>query len=157
MKKNVEFSEEKALEELKKGYKKAEQTLQREDKIQRLLSDIERKLKTIPKIGNKLAYVPIFASLLNDFFKKRYNHVPTGTIIAIISALTYFVSPIDLSSDIIPGVGLLDDAGVIMACLTLVKDDIDEYIVWRNENNTGNNDNTDNTSANTIILEAENN
>ena len=49
MKKNVEFWEEKALEELKKGYKKAEQTLQRDDKIQKLLSGHRKKTENHSK------------------------------------------------------------------------------------------------------------
>ena len=161
---NTEFtdiSEEKALAELKKGYADAEKILKKEDKIQKLLSDIEKKMKKIPMVGDKFAYVPIFASMLNDYFKKRYTQLPVGTITAIVSALCYLVSAVDLIPDVIPVVGLIDDAGIIGACLLLIKEDVDKYISWRNTNNTNNdnndNDDCDNSSENFEIVETNKN
>lgn len=54
---------------------------------------------------------------------------------AIISALTYFISPVDVIPDAVPGLGYMDDATVITACLALVHSDLAEYQKWREENN----------------------
>lgn len=62
---------------------------------------------------------------------KEYTKVPVGTIVAIVSALFYFVSFVDLIPDFIPGIGLLDDGAVVAACLKLVNYDIKEFIKWR--------------------------
>ena len=126
------ITHEKALEELEKGYEKAELLLQDEDKLERLLQRLENKLKAIPKIGEKLSHIPTFASLVKSYIQKEYTEVPIGTIVAILSALIYFVSPIDIIPDAIPGLGHVDDAAVVGACLILVDSDIQEYIKWRN-------------------------
>lgn len=120
-----------ALKELEKGYEKAETILQDEDKIEKLLQRIEKKLQAIPQIGEKLAHIPVLVSLVKSYVKKEYTRIPVGTIIAVVSALVYFVSPIDLIPDIIPGAGHIDDAAVIGACLLLADTDIQEYIKWR--------------------------
>ena len=129
-----EFDEQNALKELEKGYKEAEKLLENEDKLERFLQRLEKKLKIIPIAGDKLAVVPVMASLLKNYAEKEYTDIPIGTIIAIISALMYFVSPIDFVPDSIPVLGYFDDAAVVAACWKLVQSDVDEYVEWRKEN-----------------------
>lgn len=131
----VGFNKQMAQEELKKKYGEAEKLLNDEDKLERFLQRLEIKLKVIPRVGDKLAYVPIMGSLLRSYIKKEYTAILIGSIIAIISALIYFVSPIDIFPDTIPGVGYLDDAAVIIACLKLIESDVKEYVKWREDNN----------------------
>lgn len=71
--------------------------------------------------------VKIFFLMLKDFFSRKYTEVPVGTIMAIVGSLLYVLSPIDIIPDFIFGVGYLDDAGVIAACLNFVKIDIAKY------------------------------
>lgn len=123
-----------ALEKLNKGSPEAEKILKNEDKFEKFLHDLENKLKSIPKYGDKLSYIPIFASLVKSYFKKEYTKIPTGSIIFIISALGYFISHFDIIPDWIPFVGYLDDFSVVAACVEYIKQDIDEYIVWREQN-----------------------
>lgn len=134
---NIEqvFDEKKAQEELKKGYKKAEKILKNREKMERFLQRLEKKLKSIPVLGEKLSYIPAMISLLKSYIEKEYTDLPLGTIIAITSALLYFVSPIDLVPDSIPVIGYFDDAAVVAACWKLVESDVKEYLKWREDNN----------------------
>ncbi len=132
MKENI--SEQEALKELRRGYSEAEELLKDVDKLERFLQRLEKKLKTIPIAGNKLAVLPTMISLVRNYMKKEYTDIPIGTVIAIISALIYFVSPIDIVTDSIPVIGYFDDAAVVGACWKLVESDIDEYGRWREEN-----------------------
>ena len=129
-----EVSSKRAKDELEKGYKNAQETLENRDKLEDLLQRLEHKLKVVPKIGEKLSHVPVFASMLKSYFKKEYVKAPMGTMIAIVSALAYFVLPVDLIPDFIPGVGYIDEAAVVGACLALVDSDVREYMEWRNAN-----------------------
>ncbi|MBR3867076.1 MAG: DUF1232 domain-containing protein [Butyricicoccus sp.] len=128
-------SEEFAKEKLENGFEEAQQLLEDSDKMERFLQRLEKKLRVIPVAGSKLANVPILASLLRYYVKKEYTDVPIGTVIAIISALIYFVSPIDIVPDSIPILGYSDDAAVVAVCWKLVESDVDEYIKWREVNN----------------------
>lgn len=129
----IEFSEEKAEEALKKGYTDAEKLLNNEDKMSAFLLKLEKKLEAIPIAGDKLSYAPVMASLIISYVKKEYKDIPVGSIIAIVSALVYFVSPIDLIPDTIPVIGHIDDAAVILACYKLVESDLNDYKEWRNK------------------------
>lgn len=56
------------------------------------------------------------------------NKVPASTIISLVSAVLYGVSPIDLLPDIIPLLGFLDDALVIPVLLVLA------FFFWKRKN-----------------------
>ena len=127
------ISEKKALQTLKKGYNNAKKLLNDKDKVEEFLQKLERKIKVIPHVGGTLANVPLMASLINSYVHKEYTEVPIGTIIAVLSALVYFLSHIDLIPDTIPVVGLLDDATVVSVCLKLVESDLKDYAKWREE------------------------
>ncbi len=121
---------------LKSGYEEARKTIVSEDKIDRLLKRAEKKLNSIPNFGEKLADIPILIRLLRSYFSGEYKDIPIGSIIAIVSALLYFVNPIDFIPDFIVGVGQIDDALVLYVCWILVKHDIEEYKEWSEDRNS---------------------
>ena len=130
-----EFKENDAKEELEKGYSKAEELLKDVDKTERFLQKLEKKLQMIPVAGKALSMIPTLISLVRSYINKEYIDVPTGTIIAIVSALIYCFSPVDAIPDVIPGVGYIDDAAVIAFCLKMVESDVLDYQKWRENNN----------------------
>jgi uncharacterized membrane protein YkvA (DUF1232 family) len=108
--------------------------LQDEDKMERFLERLERKLSKIPVVGSHFASVPMLISLVRSYIKKEYTDIPMGSLLAIVGGLIYFLSPFDLIPDNIPGVGMLDDGVVIAGVLKLVHDDVDEYEDWQRKN-----------------------
>lgn len=124
------ISQETALIELKKGYAKSEAMI-KENKLQELLDRLEEKLKKVPAIGETLSHLPVFISLIKSYVKKEYTKIPIGTLTAIVSALLYVLSPVDLIPDFVPVLGVLDDATIVLTCFTLVESDIEEYLEWR--------------------------
>ena len=130
-----DFDEDRASKVLHNGLLEAERTLKDTQKMNHFFQRLEKKLKVVPGVGNKLADVPIMCSLVYNYVNKKYTEVPIGSIMAIISALTYFISPVDMIPDAVPGLGYVDDASVISLCLLLVHSDLAEYQKWREENN----------------------
>ncbi|MDK8278334.1 YkvA family protein [Peptostreptococcus anaerobius] len=128
------ITDKKAEKQLKKGYEEAQKILNDEDSMEKFLQSLEKKLKMIPVVGDKLSVVPVMASLVRSYVNKEYTDIPVGSILAIVSALIYFVSPVDLMPDSIPGIGYLDDAAIITTCWKLVESDVDEYQMWRQVN-----------------------
>ena len=128
------FTKRKAKKNLKKNYDEAEKLLQDEDKLERFLQRVEKRVKRIPRAGRRLSQIPIMISLVHNYYRKEYRHIPIGSIIAIISALIYFLSPIDLIPDFIPFIGYLDDAAVLTTAWKLIDSDVKKYRKWQKAN-----------------------
>lgn len=130
------MKEEQAKKALESKYDQAEKILKDKSKLDEFLRKLEDKLKVIPKIGKDLSNVVVLISMVKSYAKKEYTEIPVGSMIAIVAALLYFLSPIDLIPDSIPGVGYLDDVGVIAFCLkNFVGSDVEDYIKWRDSQN----------------------
>lgn len=132
-----EITEEQAKKEYEKRCKEAEELLKNPDKLEEFLQKLEKKLKVIPMIEESFSLVPAMISLVRSYLKKEYTEIPLGSIVGIISALIYILSPIDLLPDFVPAnLGYLDDAAVLLVCLKAgAEDDIKDYQKWREENN----------------------
>jgi uncharacterized membrane protein YkvA (DUF1232 family) len=68
--------------------------------------------------------------MLNAWFKGEYKDIPKKTIVLIITALIYFISPIDLIPDWLPG-GFIDDAALITWVLQSMSSDIQKFNTWK--------------------------
>jgi len=73
-------------------------------------------------------------SLLKDYWHKNYTEVPWWTIGSAVAALLYVLNPMDIIPDFIPGIGLLDDASVVSACLFMLQRDLAKYTIWKSHN-----------------------
>ncbi|MGX8774810.1 MAG: YkvA family protein [Bacillota bacterium] len=100
-------------------------------KMDQLLDQVEEKLATVPKAGVYLAEVPRMIALLKDYIQKDYTEVPKKSLIFIVAALLYLVNPKDIIPDKFLGVGLIDDAAVVAACIALTRADLDAYDAWK--------------------------
>ncbi len=129
-----EYDEEKAKKIYEKSRAKAEELLEDEDKMERFLQKLEKKLKTIPLAGSALAYVPLMISLVRSFVKREYRDIPVLSIISIVITLIYVLSPADLIPDFIPAAGLIDDASLVATCLLVMRTDLEDYRQWRKKN-----------------------
>jgi len=97
---------------------------------------LDSKMKTINKmaeIGWALKELPELIRLVKDFVKKEYTEVPLASMVAVVSAILYFLNVTDLIPDFTFAVGFLDDAAVLTFALNLVKLDLDKYKKWKAE------------------------
>lgn len=126
-----EISKKQAEKALQSGYAQSEILLKNKDELELFLHRLEKKIADVPIVGETLAIVPTMISLVKNFVEGKYTAVPYGTIVAVVSALGYFLSPIDIIPDGLPGVGHVDDAVVITVCLACVKTDLEFFDEWR--------------------------
>lgn len=70
----------------------------------------------IKKYAKKVGSTAIYATLLLYFVLQK-EEVPAKNKAIIIGALGYFILPIDLIPDPIPGIGYTDDIGVLLIAL----------------------------------------
>lgn len=121
-------------QQIEKNKSGAEDLLKDKEKLNRFLERLEKKLSKIPIAGKYLSDIPVLVSLVKAYVRKEYTEIPLGSIIAIISALIYFLYPIDIIPDFIPMFGYADDAAVIVFAYKMVHDDVDEFKIWREAN-----------------------
>lgn len=128
---------------LKKNNAKAEKILSDPQKLDKLLEKIEKTCGIIGKVLRPTANIPILNNaytivddipkliwLVRDYKNKRYREIPYASIVAIVAAFIYIVSPIDLIPDIVPLAGWLDDIGVVAIVLGIVSSDLNDYWEW---------------------------
>jgi uncharacterized membrane protein YkvA (DUF1232 family) len=100
------LDEEEVQKRFEQSKEKAKKLLEDRDKMDRFLERLERKLKHVPVVGGMLSEIPILIALVKAYIEKRYLDIPIGSIIAVVGALIYFLSPIDLMPDFLPAIGL---------------------------------------------------
>lgn len=103
----------------KQALKKAQELGDASDEKQ--VVEVEQKLPAmkkglVAKIWDKVLF-------LWDVYKKA--EIPVRLQVTIIGALLYLILPVDVVPDFIPGVGLVDDVGVIL----LVFNEVSKYVV----------------------------
>lgn len=87
-----------------------------------------KKAEKIPILGGMIDDIVCMVSLVDSYIKKEYSDIPVGTIISIVAALIYLLSPIDLIPDFVPVVGYLDDAAIVFFVLNFgVDKDLEKY------------------------------
>lgn len=130
---NKRLNKSRALEEIQKRFKKAEDLLNDDARMEAFLEKIEKRIKWIPFLAQEFKNISTMVSMVRSYWKGYYTKIPRRTILAIVSALIYFLSPIDVVPDWIPLLGQIDDAIVIATCWNLVNKDVEDYRQWKIE------------------------
>jgi uncharacterized membrane protein YkvA (DUF1232 family) len=101
------------------------------EKIRELWAAARRRIEKAPRgpFGETWAYLMTMLRLLRAYANGTYRKIPFESLVTIVFAVLYFVSPIDLIPDFLPG-GLVDDALVVALALRAVKSDLDAFLEW---------------------------
>lgn len=113
-------------------------------KAKKLIKDPEKAKETIDKaiikaekvkgpLSKVWSHLMLMFSLVKDYFSGKYKAVPTGSLIAIIAGILYFVSPIDAIPDFIPVIGYIDDVFVLGIVYAQVQSDLEKYKIWKDK------------------------
>lgn len=78
--------------------------------------------------------VKLAFEMLKDYKQKKYKNVPWKAIAMIVTALVYFLNPIDLIPDFMGVIGFTDDAIVLAFVFKSIRDELVKYCDWRGLN-----------------------
>lgn len=99
-------------------------------RAERLARSAERKsARNENAMRRVFNYVQCFSRLLRAYARKEYTVVPWGSIVLITVGLLYFVSPIDLLPDLLPG-GFVDDIALIASIVKQIQADLEAFRDW---------------------------
>ena len=93
--------------------------------------DIEEKFKARGPLKRFIEDYRVLKELIKDYRGGRYRQALYGTVAAAVFALLYVFNPLDILPDVLPFIGVLDDASVITACLMLIERDLSNYRNWK--------------------------
>ncbi|WP_413301703.1 YkvA family protein [Bacillus sp. 1P10SD] len=90
-------------------------------------------------LGEARDKLQLFFDLIKAYSKGEYKDVSKGTIVTVIGAILYFVSPLDFVPDFIIGLGIIDDAAVIGYTLKKISQELEGFKKWKNPSVTDKN------------------
>ncbi|WP_251030202.1 YkvA family protein [Bacillus sp. ISL-35] len=121
---------------LEEGYKrfesKAKEYIKRPEKTDALIKDAGKKAdENKGALAESWDNLQLLFDLVGAWRRGEYRKIPTGSIMTIIAAVIYFVSPIDLIPDFLIGLGIVDDAAVIGFVLKQITNDLEKFRIWK--------------------------
>lgn len=75
----------------------------------------------------------LFFSLVKDYAGGHYTEIPKSSIIAVLAALLYFISPVDIIPDFIVGLGFVDDVFILGWVYKKIVKELDKYQAWKDD------------------------
>jgi uncharacterized membrane protein YkvA (DUF1232 family) len=94
--------------------------------------ELNEKFKHVPEKLKKLVnQVRLLYELIRSYIDGSYREVPWMSIATAVAAVVYFLAPIDLIPDAIPGLGYIDDIFVIRFALSALGSDLKAYCEWK--------------------------
>jgi uncharacterized membrane protein YkvA (DUF1232 family) len=113
---------------------KASRLLGKPGRVLILISQLTQKLKNVSwKNVNTTDVKEKFFTLgrmIKAYSLGHYRDIPWKTLLLIGAAVIYFVNPLDLIPDWIPGLGLTDDLGILMMVYKSVQTEVDKFLAW---------------------------
>jgi uncharacterized membrane protein YkvA (DUF1232 family) len=110
---------------------KAKRTAASNERLRNLLELAKVKMTEIGlKDESKNAFVSqlrLIARMLKAHVTGEYKAFSGRSIIMLVFALVYFITPLDLIPDFIPALGFSDDISIVLFVLRSIKEDIDNF------------------------------
>ena len=115
----------------KRFKKRAMKIINNPGKVLDELTKADAKAETQGNVIRKFVEdLKVLIRLVRAWANGSYKDVPVTTIILAVTAIIYFVAPLDLIPDWIPVVGYLDDATVVAFVVYSTKSDLEKFRVW---------------------------
>jgi uncharacterized membrane protein YkvA (DUF1232 family) len=74
--------------------------------------------------------VTTLTAMVKDYAAGDYREVPQKSVFAATAALLYILNPMDIIPDIVPALGLVDDAAVLTMVVRAIQADVHAYRSW---------------------------
>ncbi len=101
-------------------------------RLSALFQEAAKQAKSLPKDSFKdtWPYLQTMLRLIRAYYRGDYRLVSESTLVIVVAAIIYVVSPLDVIPDAIPAIGFLDDATILTMALQRTKQDLDDFMIW---------------------------
>ena len=87
-------------------------------------------------LGASWEKLQLLFGVLKDWINGTYKEMPRRSLLMIVLAIVYFVSPMDAIFDYIPFIGYIDDAAMAGFVISKVSVDLERYKLWKKTKDT---------------------
>lgn len=119
---------------ISKFSQQAERTARDPKRLHKLLEDSKEKIGRLAqddeKVKGFLGMLRTLIRMVKAYLKGEYKVIPWKTLLLMVGALIYFVSPLDLIPDFIPITGFIDDISLVVWIFTRIQNDIRDFEAW---------------------------
>ena len=113
-------------ESSKAGPERLDEVILKEESIR------EKSKRLEPGRFQKLfSQIKLALEMVKDFRSRLYTDIPWRTIGLLSVGLLYFLNPLDIIPDLLPILGLTDDAIAFAAIFKSVQSDLKKYCAWK--------------------------
>src|SRR5207248_11034456 len=101
-------------------------------RLRGLFQDAAETATSLPRnsFGDTWPYFQTMLRLIRAYYRGEYHEVTESTLVILIAAVIYVVSPLDVIPDAIPAIGFLDDATVVALAVQRTRQDLDDFMLW---------------------------
>lgn len=112
---------------------KAKATVQDTDRLKALMNTAREKMEQLgaaEATAGLLDGLQVILRMIRAHYRGAYKAFSTATLLLLVFALIYFITPTDLIPDFIPALGLTDDLSVVYFILRQISGDLDKFKDW---------------------------
>lgn len=114
--------------------KRAAKLLGKKGRLVVLVTKLGVKLKDVKWSEIKTADVRekfmVVGRLVKAYATGQYRNIPWKPMLLLTATILYFISPLDAIPDLIPGLGLMDDIGILLTVYNSIHTEFDKFLVW---------------------------
>jgi uncharacterized membrane protein YkvA (DUF1232 family) len=101
-------------------------------RLRALFEEATKQAISLPKDSFKdtWPYFQTMLRLIRAYYRGDYRAVTESTLVVIIAAIIYVVSPLDVIPDAIPALGFLDDATVLALAVKRTREELNAFMMW---------------------------
>jgi uncharacterized membrane protein YkvA (DUF1232 family) len=121
--------------QFRRASSRAQDYVRHPERLADLLADATRKADERPsgRMGEALEDLKALVRLATAYVRGDYRNVSRDSLIKIVAAIVYFVSPFDLLPDWLGLLGLTDDAVVVGFVLRKLREELSTFLAWEEQ------------------------
>ena len=129
----MDLSNEKLKQQQDEYAEEAKDYIDRPKKTKSILKRANNSIQKNSSLSLVFSPVRLFIDMVRSYQSGEYRNIRRTTILKVIGALIYLVSPIDLIPDFILGFGFADDVAIILFVTKTIFEELTRYSDWQDE------------------------
>lgn len=113
----------------KRSQRRASRLIRNSAGLWDLLKNVSTKSGSLNDIGF-ISNIQTLSRMIRAYAKGEYRVIPWTTLVKIVAALVYFVSPLDFIPDLLPILGFSDDIAIVVWVISSCTVEIKHFQEW---------------------------